>query len=269
MKHKYLRFHHNTRYIISWQKKDRHFFYKWPNTLAMLLIIIGVAALLITSLPPSRFKAEIAEFNPFARIYSTNQVTITGNKTISKQTLLHCMGLTAKSKIDLLLIDLRKMKATILQNCKTVNDLTITATFYPSLLIQIEEKTAKGLLWLKGSLQPIDSSGELIQRPTSEEEEQLLPIISGNGARKSFFPLLESLKACGLPIEMIHSMTYIKQRRWNLLLKDYVKIKLPEHSQDNICRAVKLWNRTAKNRQNAKFFDLRLTYLNPPLIYYH
>ncbi|WP_322498744.1 cell division protein FtsQ/DivIB [Lyticum sinuosum] len=181
------------------------------------------------------------------------------------------------NKINLLYIDLFLIKQRILEKCPIIDNVIITSSFYPSLKIQLIVKKPEAILYKKINNKEkyyfIDKFGEEIKinKPylnnLLNNRNYKLPIVLGKNSEKNFFTTLSVLKKCGIDIETIYSMHYILERRWNLYLKDGLKIKLPENNQ--ICRAIKIWELTKDQYIKAKYVDLRLTYLKQPLIYYN
>lgn len=131
-----------------------------------------------------------------------------------------------------------------------------------TLAINIEERAPVAVWQYQGKLQLVDADGVVLE-PVGDGHYQNLPLLVGQmepAHVQKFFAFLA--KAPRLQQEM-QSATLVSQRRWNIVLKKGMEVKLPENNLelawqklDELVAQKKLENMLS--REDIQMIDLRM-----------
>lgn len=150
-----------------------------------------------------------------------------------KKIIIENNSIVKKDKLKKKLVSLYRVNLFFL-NSKNVEKIIKTESFiegfsikkiYPSTLkIKIIEKKPIAIIQNKRKKSYISDKGSLIKFTKIKRYNQL-PTVFGDG--KSFFSLHKDLKNIKFPVEMIKSFYLFESGRWDLIMHDDKKIKLP------------------------------------------
>lgn len=126
-----------------------------------------------------------------------------------------------------------------------------------TIYIKLQERKPLALLQQNKKLKLLDQSGEVIAAKTIEPFKTLV-IVMGQGAAKKAPTLLQTLMAEPDLYAKTDSAGLISGRRWDLVLKNGVRIKLPEHDMGlALSRLTKAQNEDKLLDKNLTTIDVR------------
>ena len=212
-------------------------YFKIKNLILLLLIL---SILLITFFFYFKYKDIILNeivINKNKILYGSKNNTIPifkilGNKYIDTKSLVHELNTklnTAKNKSDFSII------SNVLKEKNLLKKFIITKTSENLLIIKIEEKNIIGLIKIKNNNYLIDEFNNLIETKITPNLFHL-PIFIGKNSNKNANVILELIRESKISLNFI-SFSLIDDRRWNIYLKNGVKILLPEN---NILKTLKM-----------------------------
>ena len=185
----------------------------------------------------------------FNNDYTPNLIVL-GNNYIDKKSLIYEL----KTKLDegknsnnLDLI------SNILNKKNLIKKFIITKTSNNLITIKIEEKNIIGLLKIENNDYLIDEFNNIIETKITPNLFHL-PVFIGKNSNKNASVILNLIKESDINLNYL-SFSFVDQRRWNINLKNGVKILLPE---TKVLDTLKLLNKvTSKyNILNGNFIEI-------------
>ena len=181
--------------------------------------------------------------------YTPNLIVL-GNNYIDKKSLIYEL----KTKLD---EDKNSNNLDLISNVLNKKNLIkkfiITKTSNNLITIKIEEKNIIGLLNIENNNYLIDESNNIIETKITPNLFHL-PVFIGKNSNKNASVILNLIKESDINLNYL-SFSFVDQRRWNINLKNGVKILLPE---TNVLDTLKLLNKvTSKyNILNGNFIEI-------------
>ena len=181
---------------------------------------------------------------------NTPNLIVLGNNYIDKKSLIYEL----KTKLDegknsnnLDLI------SNILNKKNLIKKFIITKTSNNLITIRIEEKNIIGLLNIENNNYLIDEFNNIIETKITPNLFHL-PVFIGKNSNKNASVILNLIKESDINLNYL-SFSFVDQRRWNINLKNGVKILLPE---TKVLDTLKLLNKvTSKyNILNGNFIEI-------------
>ena len=181
---------------------------------------------------------------------TTPNLIVLGNNYIDKKSLIYEL----KTKLDegknsnnLDLI------SNILNKKNLIKKFIITKTSNNLITIKIEEKNIIGLLNIENNNYLIDEFNNIIETKITPNLFHL-PVFIGKNSNKNASVILNLIKESDINLNYL-SFSFVDQRRWNINLKNGVKILLPE---TKVLDTLKLLNKvTSKyNILNGNFIEI-------------
>ena len=181
---------------------------------------------------------------------TTPNLIVLGNNYIDKKSLIYEL----KTKLDegknsnnLNLI------SNILNKKNLIKKFIITKTSNNLITIKIEEKNIIGLLKIENNNYLIDEFNNIIETKITPNLFHL-PVFIGKNSNKNASVILNLIKESDINLNYL-SFSFVDQRRWNINLKNGVKILLPE---TKVLDTLKLLNKvTSKyNILNGNFIEI-------------
>ena len=127
-----------------------------------------------------------------------------------------------------------------------------------TLVVTIEERTALALFQDDSGHHVIDQSGAVIEGVAVEDFTHL-PVIKGNNAPAQARSMIDTLKQESDLYTQVWSLVYQSNRRWDVYLRNNIRVQLPEADPGNA------WSRLAEmdrerqlTRSNITNIDLRI-----------
>ena len=181
---------------------------------------------------------------------TTPNLIVLGNNYIDKKSLIYEL----KTKLD---EDRNSNKLDLISNVLNKKNLIkkfiITKTSNNLITIKIEEKNIIGLLNIENNNYLIDEFNNIIETKITPNLFHL-PVFIGKNSNKNASVILNLIKESDINLNYL-SFSFVDQRRWNINLKNGVKILLPE---TKVLDTLKLLNNvTSKyNILNGNFIEI-------------
>ena len=172
------------------------------------------------------------------------------SRTPIKMLKTYCAPLYKK---PLVFIDLRVLHESMTQ-LPWIKTLTIERHFPNTLYFQIEERKPIALWCHKHKRYLVDRDGQLLTLPHIPKEFQNLYPLLGEEAFLAFPKLFSTLQKYPNILKRVTRFTWIRKRRWNILLDHSIVAKLPDHNID--AAIVRLEH--VLSLDMAKVIDLRI-----------
>ncbi len=154
---------------------------------------------------------------------TTPNLIVLGNNYIDKKSLIYEL----KTKLD---EDRNSNKLDLISNVLNKKNLIqkfiITKTSNNLITIKIEEKNIIGLLNVENNNYFIDEFNNVIETKITPNLFHL-PVFIGKNSNKNASVILNLIKESDINLNYL-SFSFVDQRRWNINLKNGVKILLPE-----------------------------------------
>ena len=181
---------------------------------------------------------------------TTPNLIVLGNNYIDKKSLIYEL----KTKLD---EDRNSNNLDLISNVLNKKNLIkkfiITKTSNNLITIKIEEKNIIGLLKIENNDYLIDEFNNIIETKITPNLFHL-PVFIGKNSNKNASVILNLIKESDINLNYL-SFSFVDQRRWNINLKNGVKILLPE---TKVLDTLKLLNKvTSKyNILNGNFIEI-------------
>ena len=183
---------------------------------------------------------------------TTPNLIVLGNNYIDKKSLIYEL----KTKLD---EDKNSNNLDLISNIikkkNLIKKFIITKTSNNLITIKIEEKNIIGLLKIENNNYLIDEFNNIIETKITPNLFHL-PVFIGKNSNKNASVILNLIKESDINLNYL-SFSFVDQRRWNINLKNGVKILLPE---TKVLDTLKLLNKvTSKyNILNGNFIEIDL-----------
>lgn len=274
VKHKYIKYHPTIQHSLTLCRGNRNRVVdSWGGALVIAFIISAIIWLTQEYISEKIGLTPLLSIHKMAEIDLADErrLAITGLAKLQRHDILQCSGLGLQAKrINALEVDLHHLR-TVIEQCPLVQSAQVVRSLYPPYLrITITERQASALWWHKQTTSLIDTEGHALPRAVEQGDRANLPLIIGKDANLNFADMLLVMQKCGIDRSQVSSMQLIGKRRWNIILNQHYLLKLPQDEGENVCDAIRIWQNLLATNQSHKghnCFDLRLTHLNPSLVY--
>lgn len=145
-----------------------------------------------------------------------------------------------------------------LMNIGWIKDVSIHKILPNIIKIIVKERLPIAIYYHNNTYTLIDKDGHFIEDVKMNPN---LPLVSGTDANKNVFTLLQILNEYSNIKNNIHSIIYVRQRRWDIILNNKIKVKLPSHASDSFKKSLSIITKLLKqkNIQNSVVsIDLRI-----------
>ena len=222
--------------------------------------MLTLSTLLITCFSYFKYKDLIVEqltLNKERLLFGFNNDTtpnliVLGNNYIDKKSLVYEL----KTKLDEDNYDKNlDLISNVLKKKNLIKKFIITKTSNNLITIKIEEKNIIGLMKIENNDYLIDEFNNIIKSKITPNLFHL-PIFIGKNSNKNANVILNLIKESNINLNYL-SLSFVDQRRWNINLKNGVKILLPE---TKVLDTLKLLNKVVSNYNilNGNFVEIDL-----------
>ena len=145
-----------------------------------------------------------------------------------------------------------------LMNIGWIKDVVIHKILPNIIKIQIKERIPIAIYYHNKTYTLIDKDGHFIEDVKINPN---LPLISGIEANVNAFKILQILGKYPSIKKELHSLVYVRQRRWDIVLNSKITIKLPSCNDELIIKSLNTLEKLLKqpNIQNSVVsIDLRI-----------
>ena len=230
------------------------------NIKTLIITVLTLSTLLITYFSYFKYKDLIVEqlvLNKERLLFGFNNDTtpnliVLGNNYIDKKSLIYELKTKLDEDKNSNNLDLI---SNILKKKNLIKKFIITKTSNNLITIKIEEKNIIGLLKIENNNYLIDEFNNIIETKITPNLFHL-PVFIGKNSNKNANVILNLIKESDINLNYL-SFSFVDQRRWNINLKNGVKILLPE---TKVLDTLKLLNKvTSKyNILNGNFIEIDL-----------
>ena len=237
--------------------KIKKFFFFF-NIKTLIIIVLTLSTLLITYFSYLKYKDLILEqlaFNKERLLFGFNNDTtpnliVLGNNYIDKKSLVYELKTKLDEDNNYNNLDLI---SNVLNEKNLIKKFIITKTSNSLITIKIEEKNIIGLLNIENNNYLIDEFNNIIETKITPNLFHL-PVFIGKNSNKNASVILNLIKESDINLNYL-SFSFVDQRRWNINLKNGVKILLPE---TKVLDTLKLLNKVASkyNILNGNFTEI-------------
>lgn len=181
-------------------------------------------------------------------------VVIRGNKNLDSKDIIQCLDADVGTPI--IALDLKKIHERI-DNMEWVDNASVRRKLPKTLEINISEKVPIAIWQNNMKLSLIDTEGEIIVSDKIERFIGLLHVV-GNNANIHAYGLKEDLMNEPEIMENVTAAVRYGDRRWNLILRQNITVKMPEKNFNDALAYIARLNKKGKLfDQNYKMLDLR------------
>jgi cell division protein FtsQ len=173
------------------------------------------------------FMAELRDFrDSVANLagFRITSIALAGQRRLTREDILDTAGVTGRS--SLLFLDAGEMRARLKAN-PWIAEANVLKLYPSRLHISITERDAFALWQRDGKVEVIAEDGTVVE-PYAGQHFAKLPLVVGVGAEtraKDFLTLLDRYPAIR---DQLQAAVLVAERRWNLMLKNGVDVRLPE-----------------------------------------
>ena len=181
---------------------------------------------------------------------TTPNLIVLGNNYIDKKSLVYELKTKLDQDNNYNNLDII---SSVLKKKNLIKKFIITKTSNNLITIKIEEKNIIGLLKIENNNYLIDEFNNIIETKITPNLFHL-PVFIGKNSNKNASVILNLIKESDINLNYL-SFSFVDQRRWNINLKNGVKILLPE---TKVLDTLKLLNKvTSKyNILNGNFIEI-------------
>ena len=182
--------------------------------------------------------------------FQLKNIYITGEQTLRKKVILDIVNNEKyKTIFD---VNLFKIYNNLLLN-DWIETVQIERILPNSIKIKILEKKPLAIWQTKLGNKLITKDGSIITAANITFVQSQLPIITGEEGNKNTFLILQILKKIPNLYSNVWSISYINKRRWDVYLKQGIKILLPSENIDDA------WEKIHILQKKYKILDIGLT----------
>jgi cell division protein FtsQ len=156
--------------------------------------------------------------------FRITSIALAGQRRLTRDEILTTAGITGRS--SLLFLDAAEARARLKAN-PWIADATVLKLYPGRLHIAVTERDAFALWQRDGKVEVIADDGTVVE-PFAGQHFAQLPLVVGVGAEtkaKDFLALLDQYPVLRI---QLHAAVLVAERRWNVVLKNGIAVRLPE-----------------------------------------
>jgi cell division protein FtsQ len=171
--------------------------------------------------------------------FAINNVKVSGNSETSEIDILEKLGLDGTT--SLMALDAAETRAE-LKSLPWVLDAEVRKVYPDTIEIKLKERTAFGI-WQQGQeLSLIEEDGSVIA-PLRDNKFAALPLFVGRDAEAGASEIVADMDRWPEIKTQVKAYIRVAGRRWDLMLKNGVTVKLPEHGMDKAMASLAAYDR--------------------------
>ena len=156
--------------------------------------------------------------------FRITSIALAGQNRLTREDILETAGITGRS--SLLFLDAADARARLKAN-PWIADATILKLYPGRLHIAVTERDAFALWQRDGKVEVIADDGAVIE-PFAGPRFAALPLVVGAGAETRAKDFLTLLDQYPLIRDQLRAAVFVAERRWNVMLKNGIDVRLPE-----------------------------------------
>jgi cell division protein FtsQ len=156
--------------------------------------------------------------------FRITSIALAGERRLTRDDILASAGITGRS--SLLFLDAGEVRARLKAN-PWIAEATVLKLYPGRLHIALTERDAFALWQRDGKVAVIADDGTVVE-PAASEPFAKLPLVVGVGADTRAKGFLAMLDQYPLIREQLQAAVLVAERRWNVMLKNGIDVRLPE-----------------------------------------
>jgi cell division protein FtsQ len=225
---------------------------------ALVLVLASVAYGTVRGGHMPTILAELRDFRDSVANMAGFRITsiaLAGQGRLTRQEILGMAGITGRS--SLLFLDPAEARSQLKAN-PWIADATVLKLYPGRLHIAVTERDAFALWQREGKVEVIASDGTVVE-PFAGQHFANLPLVVGVGAETRAKELVTLLDKYPSIREQFHAAVLVAERRWNVLLKNGIDVRLPEAGLERALDTLLKLDRDSKIlSRDIAAIDLRL-----------
>ena len=156
--------------------------------------------------------------------FRITSIALAGQRRLTRDDILTTAGISGRS--SLLFLDAGEARARLKAN-PWIAEATVLKLYPGRLHIAVTERDAFALWQRDGKVEVIADDGTVVE-PFAGQHFAKLPLVVGAGAEtraKGFLALLDRYPVLRI---QLHAAVLVAERRWNVVLKNGIDVRLPE-----------------------------------------
>lgn len=185
-----------------------------------------------------------------------DKIQISGNSRISEIDVLQALGLDGDMSLPAL--DVEKARAA-LELLPWVKEASVRKIYPDKLAVKLTERKPYAVWQKNGAVDIVDGQGRVIV-PYNAADGRGLPFFIGRGAADNAREFLSGMRQFPDLARQARAYIRVADRRWDILLNDGLRIKLPEQEPfARLAEAERLDRRAGLFSRDITELDLRLS----------
>lgn len=191
-------------------------------------------------------------FKNLKNFFEVKLININGIENLNKTKLIDKLGIFKKKNIFFIN---KNILNNILKDINYVDSYSVSKVYPSQINIFLKKTEFVGITYIQGTKYLIGLNGKIIIEKNHKYQNNL-PVIFGEFLPQNYIEILNKLKNNKFDIKNILEFYYYKNERWDLTLKNNIKIKLPNHGVDSALKIAKLY--IDQTNHEKKIIDLRV-----------
>ena len=191
-------------------------------------------------------------FKNLKNFFEVKLININGIENLNKTKLIDKLGIFKKKNIFFIN---KNILNNILKDINYVDSYSVSKVYPSQINIFLKKTEFVGITYIQGTKYLIGLNGKIIIEKNHKYKNNL-PVIFGEFSPQNYIEILNKLKNNKFDIKNILEFYYYKNERWDLTLKNNIKIKLPNDGVDSALKIAKLY--IDKINHEKKIIDLRV-----------
>lgn len=160
--------------------------------------------------------------------FRITSIAMAGQKELTREEVLSIAGITGRT--SLLFLDAAEARAKLKEN-PWIAEANVLKLFPSRLHITVTEREAFALWQKDGKVSVIASDGAVVE-PYVNQRFARLPLVVGEGAGARAKEIVALLDNYPLVRDQMYAAVLVAERRWNVVLKNGIEVRLPETGND-------------------------------------
>jgi cell division protein FtsQ len=187
--------------------------------------------------------------------FRITSIAMAGQKELTREEVLTIAGITGRT--SLLFLDAADARARLKEN-PWIADANVLKLYPGRLHVTVTEREAFALWQKDGKVSVIASDGEIVE-PYVNQRFARLPLVVGVGAGARAKEIVALLDNYPLLRDQMYAAVLVAERRWNVVLKNGIDVRLPERDAEQALDTLVQLDRDNKIlSRDIAMVDLRL-----------
>lgn len=191
-------------------------------------------------------------FKNLKNFFEVKLINIKGIENLNKSILISKLSVFEKKNIFFIN---KKSLNEILKDINYLDSYSVSRVYPSQINIFLKKTEFLGITYIQGTKYLIGSNGKTIIEKNHNYQNNL-PLIFGDFLPENYIDIINKLKNNEFNFKSVSEFYYFKNERWDLTLKNNIKIKLPNVNVDSALKIAKLY--IDHTNHEKKIIDLRV-----------